>query len=158
MERQKKGPEAPPEVRTLLWEGEPVLSFSPPKVPLSAQAPRRVVRYYRRLERMWRERWEGEVYQRACRAAATARAGSRPFEPWQAALTAQVSESEGVLGGRRAGGRALLPAETGGGMAASRRDTRAPCGKSGEKTTGRRPEFHLIFLRTLPCPEQKIGI
>ena len=97
MERQKKGPEAPPEVRTLLWEGEPVLSFSPPKVPLSAQAPRRVVRYYRRLERMWRERWEGEVYQRACRAAATARAGSRPFEPWQAALTAQVSESEGVL-------------------------------------------------------------
>lgn len=97
MEQQKKAPEAPPETRVLLWEGEPVLSFSPPKVSLPAQVSGRVIRYYRRLEQMWRERWEGEVYQRACRAAAEARAGSRPFEPWKAALTAQVSESEGVL-------------------------------------------------------------
>jgi len=97
MERQKKDSELPPELRTMLWEGEPVLLFSPPSVPLSAKEPKRVRNYYRRLERMWLERWEGEVYRRACRAAAAARAGSRPFEPWQAALTAQVSESEGIL-------------------------------------------------------------
>ncbi len=97
MEKIKKEGPVASGIRTLLWEGEPVLSFSVPKLTLPVTAPRRVERYYRRLERMWRERWEGLLYQRACAAAQTARSRSRPFEPWSAGLTAEVSREEGVL-------------------------------------------------------------
>ena len=110
MKRPEERTPVSPEVRTLLWEGEPVLSFLPPRVVLPGDAPRRVTRYYRRLERMWRQRWEGAVYQRACTAAQTARSRSRPFEPWSAGLTAEVSREEQMLRVRweaaeQAGGR-----------------------------------------------------
>lgn len=84
-------------VRTLLWEGEPVLSYVPPKIVLPVAVPRRVERYYRRLERMWRERWEGVLYRRSCAAAQEARSRSRPFEPWSAGLTGEVSKEENEL-------------------------------------------------------------
>ena len=97
-------------VRTLLWEGEPVLSFTQPRIVLPVTAPRRVERYYRRLERAWRERWEGVLYRRACDAAREARSRSRPFEPWSAGLTGEVSREESELRVRweaaeQAGGR-----------------------------------------------------
>lgn len=77
------------EEQVLCWEGEPVLRFIPPEVrlPEGMAGLGRVERYYRRVAEQWRRRWEGEVYQRACAAAREARAGSRPFTPWQAGLT-----------------------------------------------------------------------
>lgn len=113
MKKPEKGRDAESEPQILLWEGEPVLSFHPPVVVLPAGMPRRVLRYYRRLEGNWLRRWEGEVYHRACTAAAEARAGSRPFTPWTAALKAEAELLEGekrlcvrwqveeMLGGRR---------------------------------------------------------
>ena len=56
MDPKHKGAQAPPEARVLLWEGEPVLSFFPPKVTLPLGMPKRVTAYYRRLEQMWRDR------------------------------------------------------------------------------------------------------
>ena len=84
-------------VQTLLWEGEPVLSFVPPRVALPADAPRRVVRYYRQMEALWRARWEGPLYRRSCAAAQAARSRSRPFTPWSAELTAELTRTDGVL-------------------------------------------------------------
>ena len=88
---------AGPEPRILCWEGEPVLTFFPPRIKLPPLTPRRVAAYYRRLESAWLRRWEVVLYRRACAAAGAARSRSRPFEPWSAALTAELSEEEGVL-------------------------------------------------------------
>lgn len=97
MKEPEKGSTAEPELRNLLWEREPVLSFPLPRIALPTGAPRRVVRYYRKLEEAWLRRWEGEVYQRACAAAQEARSRSRPFEPWNAGLTAEVNCEEGRI-------------------------------------------------------------
>ena len=83
--------------RALLWEGEPVLVYAPPELVLPAGAPRRAARWCRRLEAVWRKRWEGPLYQRARAAAQEARAASRPFQPWQASLTGTWTEGEGLL-------------------------------------------------------------
>lgn len=85
------------QVQNLLWEGEPVLVFTRPKIRLPIGAPKRVERYYHRLELMWKERWEKTLYRRACAAAQAARSSSRPFEPWSAALISEVMEEEGLL-------------------------------------------------------------
>ena len=100
MPAEKREPRDLPETQTLLWEEEPVFSFPTPKIPLPVGAPRRVAAYYRRLEQMWQTRWEKTVYQRACAAAQEARAGSRPFNPWSARLTAAAVERDGLLGVR----------------------------------------------------------
>lgn len=97
MKGPEKGKSAASERRDLLWEGEPVLSFSPPGVMLPAGTPRRVARYYRGVETAWLRRWEGVLYRRACEAARTARERSRPFEPWSAGLTAEVTREEARL-------------------------------------------------------------
>ena len=97
METNHKEGQTAQEVRVLLWEGEPVLSFRPPKVALPLGAPKRVTAYYRRLEQMWRERWEKTVYLRACAAAQAARDRSRPFDPWSAGLEAETAAEGDVL-------------------------------------------------------------
>lgn len=97
MKRQEKETLRPSGLQTLLWEGEPVLSLRPPAVQLPAPAPRRVARYYRRLEAAWLHRWEGPLYRRACAAAQEARSRSRPFAPWIAGLTAEAEAQDGLL-------------------------------------------------------------
>ena len=83
--------------RTLLWEGEPVLAYRPPELAPPPGAPRRAARWCARLETVWTRRWEGPLYRRACAALGEARAASRPFQPWQAALTGAWTEGEGLL-------------------------------------------------------------
>ena len=85
------------EDRTLLWEGEPVLVYTPPDLAPPPGAPRRALAWRARLEAAWRRRWEGPLYRRACAALAAARAASRPFVPWRAALTGAWTEGEEVL-------------------------------------------------------------
>ena len=85
------------ERRALLWEGEPVLVCTPPDLAPPPGAPRRAERWRRRLEAVWTRRWEGPLYRRACAALGEARAASRPFQPWQAALTGTWTEGEGLL-------------------------------------------------------------
>ena len=95
MDPKHKEAQSPPEARVLLWEGEPVLSFFPPKVALPLGTPKRVTAYYRRLEQMWRDRWEKTVYPRACAAAQAARNTSRPFDSWTAGLEAEAEPRAG---------------------------------------------------------------
>lgn len=97
MDLKQKGAQSPPEARILQWEGEPVLSFFPPRVSLPLGTPKRVTAYYRRLEQMWRDRWEKTVYPRACTAAQTAREASRPFDPWTAGLEAEAEQDGHML-------------------------------------------------------------
>ena len=90
MEQRREG-------RTLLWEGEPVLLLAPPDLAPPPGAPRRAERWCRRLEAAWMKRWQGPLYRRACAALGEARAASRPFQPWQAALAGTWTEGEGIL-------------------------------------------------------------
>lgn len=97
MEPVNKAEQTTPETRVMLWEGEPVLSFRPPRVPLPLGTPKRVAAYYRRLEQMWKDRWEKTVYPRACAAAQAARDRSRPFDPWTAGLEAETEKEDDIL-------------------------------------------------------------
>lgn len=84
----------------LTWEGESVLTVSlrRPSVPGSAAPLRRMERCYARLEALWRERWTGPLYRGACGALAAARAASRPFRPWEAAVDYAVTYAgDGLL-------------------------------------------------------------
>lgn len=86
--------------RVLKWEEEPVLTLSLrwPRLPEELPGPRRVNRYYRQVEEQWKTRWEGDLYRRACRAAAAAREASRPFTPWTASLDFVLThQGDGVL-------------------------------------------------------------
>ncbi len=98
----KKKPQAPPvppqiesicEDETLESETEPVLSLSIsyPALPDERAAFRRINRYYRQLAQTLRTRWTKEYYHAACACAAATRAMSRPFTPWQAALSFTVT-------------------------------------------------------------------
>lgn len=82
--------------QVLKYEGEPVLTLSLryPKLPEDRAAFRRIGRYYQRVADTWRARWEGGLYQRACCALAEARAQSKPFRPWEAALDFTVTYHE----------------------------------------------------------------
>ena len=97
MDPKHKEAQSPPEARVLLWEGEPVLSFFPPKVALPLGTPKRVTADYRRLEQMWRDRWEKTVYPRAWAAAQAARNTSRPFDSWTAGLEAEAEQDGDIL-------------------------------------------------------------
>lgn len=85
--------------RVLKWEEEPVLTISLrwPKLDETLPGPRRVGRYYRQVEEQWKTRWEGELYRRACAAAAAAREASRPFQPWTASLDFALTRLDGAL-------------------------------------------------------------
>ncbi len=79
--------------RVLEVEGEPVLSLSLqyPGLPEDTAGLRRMARYYRQVAEQWNQRWEGPLYARACAALQAARAASRPFSTWTAALTFQTT-------------------------------------------------------------------
>lgn len=84
---------------TLDWEGEPVLSLSMAlPVPVEeGSADRRIARFYRRFGALWKARWTDVLHPRACAALAQARETSRPFQPWEAALTYRITYEGGGL-------------------------------------------------------------
>ncbi len=84
---------------TLTFEEESVLkaTLSIPLLPSKPRALRRVGAYYQRLAQVFRERWEGELYQASCCALAEARARSRPFRPWEVRLAPSLVYLEGDL-------------------------------------------------------------
>ena len=92
--------EAAPEEQVLTLEEEPVLALSlrAPSLEWDTPGLRRIDRCFARQAQVWRTRWEGPLYAMACAALREARAQSRPFTPWTAALDFTVSRSgSGVL-------------------------------------------------------------
>lgn len=81
------------EEKTLTLEGEPVLEYSLswPEIAGAGLGGWWISRYYDRLARQWRRRWEREVYWSACLELSGLRERSRPFTPWQGALTGEVA-------------------------------------------------------------------
>lgn len=81
------------EERTLTLEGEPVLKFSLscPRVEDGGLGGRWINRYYARLSRSWRRRWEREVYWLACLDLAAHREAARPFTPWTGELRGETA-------------------------------------------------------------------
>ena len=78
---------------TLCREEEPVveLEFSVPLPVEQGRAEKRMGRYHARLAAVWYRRWTGDFYRAACGAWAWAREGVRPFWPWQARLSAELT-------------------------------------------------------------------
>lgn len=88
------------EKRVLTLEGETVLEYTLlwPQVEGAGLGGRGISRYYARLARNWRRRWEREVYWRACLELAARRESARPFSPWSGALMGEtVLQENGVL-------------------------------------------------------------
>lgn len=87
------------EDRTLTLEGEPVLSYhlERPEILGAGAGGRWIGRYYARLARSWRRRWEREVYWSACLELARLREEGRPFTPWRGELTGEVALLRGDL-------------------------------------------------------------
>ena len=85
--------------RILTLEGEPVLEYtlSWPEVSGAGLGGRWITRYYARLARSWRERWEREVNWKACLELGERRERARPFTPWQGELRGEVALLEGGL-------------------------------------------------------------
>ena len=86
--------------RTLTLEGETVLEYtlSWPEVSGAGLGGRWISRYYARLGQSWRERWEREVYWKACLELGERRQRARPFTPWQGELRGEVAlAEEGLL-------------------------------------------------------------
>lgn len=88
------------EERALTLEGEPVLTYSLswPRITGAGAGGLWISRYYARLARAWRLRWQRELYWRACLALAGRRAASRPFTPWSCRLAGEVAlDRDGLL-------------------------------------------------------------
>lgn len=86
--------------RTLTLEGEPVLDYvlCRPRVEGAGLGGRWINRYYARLAKSWRQRWEREVYWNACLGLAAQREAARPFTVWTGELTGEtVFFQDGVL-------------------------------------------------------------
>lgn len=86
--------------QTLNWDGEPVLTVSLqfPRLSEETAGQRRIARYYRQAAEQWKARWTGPLFLRAQAAARLAREQSRPFRPWEAALTYRLTvQSETLL-------------------------------------------------------------
>lgn len=85
--------------RVLKWEEEPVLTISLqyPKLPEDNPGTRRVSKYYHHVAEQWKERWKSELFAQAQEVAQAARAASRPFHPWEAALTYQITYLTGEM-------------------------------------------------------------
>ena len=90
---------AAPEERVLTLEEEPVLTMSLRWPELEGDTPglRRIGRCFARQTQTWRAHWEGTLYAMACAALTEARAQSRPFTPWTAALDFTVTCNGGGL-------------------------------------------------------------
>lgn len=69
-------------------EGEEVLlwSFKMPIIPENKKKGKWVQQYYHKVEKIWRKRWEEEVYHKACADLQEKRSGSRIFTPWKVSL------------------------------------------------------------------------
>lgn len=82
--------------RVLCWEEEPVLTLSLqyPRLSGEGPGPRRLNRYYQQMAQQWRTRWEGALFREAQEMAQALRAASRPFRPWEASLTFQITCQE----------------------------------------------------------------
>lgn len=83
--------------RTLRWNEKAVLSYTLrcPKIMETNRATRRLSRYYRHVADEWKHRWEAQLYPAACQAAQDT---SRPFQPWEATLTYEVTyHQDGLL-------------------------------------------------------------
>lgn len=82
--------------QTLEREGEPVLELSMvlPAPEETGPGGVRMARYYRRLGELWRARWTERLYPRACAALEEARASARPFWPWSAGLTWNLTHED----------------------------------------------------------------
>ena len=88
------------ETRVLTLEGEPALrySLSWPRVERAGLGGRWISRYYARLARSWRRRWEREVYWAACLELAARREAAKPFTPWTGELSGETALlRDGVL-------------------------------------------------------------
>lgn len=85
------------EEKTLKLRGEPVLrvELSWPEIQRGGGGGKRVSRYYRRVVRTWRARWEKTLYCRACLDLAACRQAGRPFRCWSARLEGQVTFQDG---------------------------------------------------------------
>ncbi len=81
----------------LTYEDETVLTLALriPKLPEKPLSLRRAGRFCRRAADSYRQRWEGELYRRACLALTQARERSRPFHPWEADLEASAVYLDG---------------------------------------------------------------
>lgn len=88
------------ERRTLTLTGEPVLEYalSWPQVEGAGLGGRWISRYYTRLARSWRRRWEREVYWQVCLELAARREAAKPFVPWTGELSGETALlRDGVL-------------------------------------------------------------
>jgi len=103
MKRAKTEPELTVEVKRQTWEltleGEPVLlcELTWPECMGTWRGLKAINRYHDRVVQVWRERWEREVYVRACLELADRRTQGRPFRPWQARLSTQITRQEDGL-------------------------------------------------------------
>lgn len=103
MKKVQTEPELTVEIKEQEWEltleGETVLrcALTWPECMGTWSGLRAINRYYERVVQVWRERWEREVYVRACLELADRRALGRPFRPWQARLTTRITRQEGGL-------------------------------------------------------------
>lgn len=83
--------------KTLTLTGEPVLevNMSWPQGEGAGPLVRSINRHYARLAQCWQRHWEKEGYLCACAALAQKREQSRPFTPWTASLSGQVTLDNG---------------------------------------------------------------
>ena len=88
------------ERRVLTLEGETVLEYTLawPQIEGAGLGGRWIGRYYARLAKSWRRRWEREVYWQACLELANRRAAAKPFIPWSGELSGEtVLFQDGLL-------------------------------------------------------------
>lgn len=83
--------------KTLTLTGEPVLEVSLSWPEVEGKGLWNVRGYYRRLLEGWERQWSREVYWCACADLAQKRAASRPFVPWRARLSGQVTRQDEQL-------------------------------------------------------------
>lgn len=85
--------------RVLKYQQTPILTLTLrcPHLTGEGAGCRRINRFYERVSRLWRERWEGPLYQQAQAAAAADEAAGVPPRPWEARLDFTTTLLEGDL-------------------------------------------------------------
>lgn len=103
MKKRRPEPELSVEQTREEWEmeleGECVLRcvLTRPELAGTWKGVEAINRYYRRAAQVWRNRWEQELYCRACLDLADRRAQGRPFRVWQGELVTCFTFQEGAL-------------------------------------------------------------
>lgn len=87
------------QTKSLELEGEPVLEYdlSWPEVRGAGLGGRWINAYYTRLAKSWRQRWEREVYWKACLELGQRRQAARPFTAWKGELKGEAVLNENGL-------------------------------------------------------------